>query len=233
MVGERLRPAWGVSRLVLPGDLPNASERSPEELERTIRGVGESGEFSDMQFVVLSGPSGSGKTTIVDRLLERSPVKLVKSISATTRKPRKNEVDGENYYFLTPQEFAERKANGEFLECAEVHGTGNWYGTLKSEVERARRMGGWTLLEIDVQGALQIMRQYPGALSIFLRTSSEAEYERRLRGRGTDAEDVIQRRLANARNELKFAPEYRHQVVNDDLDEAVGEIVNIISSWRR
>jgi guanylate kinase len=195
--------------------------------------MSEPGEFSDMQFVVLSGPSGSGKTTIVDRLLERSPVKLVKSISATTRKARKNESHGRNYYFLTAQEFAERKARGDFLECAEVHSTGNWYGTLKSEVERARRLGGWALLEIDVQGALQIMQKYPQALSIFLRTSSEEEYEKRLRGRGTDAEDVIQRRLANARNELKSAPHYRHQVVNDDLDHAVGEIVNIISSWRR
>ncbi len=195
--------------------------------------MSDSDEFSDMQFVVLSGPSGSGKTTIVDRLLERSPVKLVKSISATTRKPRKNEVHGRNYYFLTPEEFAARKARGEFLECAEVHGTGNWYGTLKSEVDRARRMGGWALLEIDVQGALQIMQKHPEAVTIFLRTSSEAEYEKRLRGRGTDAEDVIERRLANARNELKYAPEYRHQVVNDDLDQAVGEIVNIISSWRR
>jgi guanylate kinase len=190
-----------------------------------------SGDFSDMQFVVLSGPSGSGKTTIVERLLERSPVKLIKSISATTRAPRKNEVDGRNYYFLTPEEFAARRQRGEFLECAEVHGTGNWYGTLKSEVERARRLGGWALLEIDVQGAQQIMRQHPRALTIFLRTSSEAEYERRLRGRGTDAEEIIERRLANARNELKFAPEYRYQVVNDDLDRAVGEIVTIISSW--
>jgi guanylate kinase len=193
--------------------------------------VSESGDFSDMQFVVLSGPSGSGKTTIVDRLLNRSPVKLIKSISATTRAPRKNEVDGRNYYFLTPGEFAARRERGEFLECAEVHGTGNWYGTLNSEVERARSVGGWALLEIDVQGAQQIMRKHPRALSIFLRTSSEAEYERRLRGRGTDAEEIIERRLANARNELKYAPEYRYQVVNDDLDQAVGEIVNIISSW--
>ena len=193
--------------------------------------MSESGDFSDMQFVVLSGPSGSGKTTIVERLLQRSPVKLIKSISATTRAPRKNEVDGQNYYFLTSDEFAARRERGEFLECAEVHGTGNWYGTLNSEVERARQVGGWALLEIDVQGALQIMRKHPRALTIFLRTSSEAEYERRLRRRGTDAEEIIERRLANARNELKYAPEYRYQVVNDDLDQAVGQIVNIISSW--
>src|SRR5207253_2134875 len=131
-----------------------------------------------MQFVVLSGPSGSGKTTIVERLLERSPVKLVKSISATTRAPRKNEVDGANYYFLSAADFAERRARGAFLECAEVHGTGNWYGTLKTEIERARRTGGWALLEIDVQGALQIKDKYPRALTIFLKTSSEEEYEK-------------------------------------------------------
>jgi guanylate kinase len=193
--------------------------------------MSDSSDFNDMQFVVLSGPSGSGKTTIVDRLLERSPVKLVKSVSATTRPPRKNEVDGRNYYFLTESEFARRRQRGDFLECAEVHGTGNWYGTLKSEVERARRLGGWALLEIDVQGAQQIMQKHPRALTIFLRTSSEEEYEKRLRGRGTDAEEVIQRRLANARNELKYAPEYRYLVVNDDLDQAVGQIVTIISSW--
>jgi guanylate kinase len=193
--------------------------------------MSDSSDFKDMQFVVLSGPSGSGKTTIVDRLLERSPVKLVKSVSATTRPPRKTEVDGRNYYFLTENEFARRRQRGDFLECAEVHGTGNWYGTLKSEVERARRLGGWALLEIDVQGAQQIMLKHPRALTIFLRTSSEEEYEKRLRGRGTDAEEVIQRRLANARNELKYAPEYRYEVVNDDLDQAVGQIVTIISSW--
>lgn len=184
-----------------------------------------------MQFVVLSGPSGSGKTTIVERLLASSPVKLIKSVSATTRAPRKNERDGEDYYFLTADEFARRRQRGDFLECAEVHGTGNWYGTLKSEVERARRLGGWALLEIDVQGARQVMNCSSGALSIFLKTSSEAEYEKRLRARGTDADDVIERRLANARNELQHASEYRYEVVNDDLEQAVREIVHIISSW--
>lgn len=188
-------------------------------------------DFSDMQFVVLSGPSGSGKTTIVQRLLQSSPVKLVKSISATTRPQRSNETDGSDYYFLSPEEFQERRQRGEFLECAEVHGTGNWYGTLKSEVERARREGGWALLEIDVQGAQSVMRDCPQVLTIFLRTSSEADYEKRLRQRGTDSEGVIQRRLANARNELNLAPCYRYQVVNDDLDQAVREIVDHISNW--
>ena len=195
--------------------------------------MSDSNNFLDLQFVVISGPSGSGKTTIVARLLERSTVKLVKSVSATTRPPRKNEIDGENYYFLSSAEFTLRRQLGEFLECAEVHGTGNWYGTLRSEVERARRLGGWALLEIDVQGALQIMDKYPDALTIFLRTSSETEYEKRLRARGTDSEEVIQRRLANARRELEFAPKYRFQVVNDDLERAIEQVDNIISSWRQ
>jgi guanylate kinase len=195
--------------------------------------LSETADFSEMKFVVLSGPSGSGKTTIVERLIESSPVRLVKSVSATTRPPRKNEVDGVNYYFLSPEEFALRRDRREFLECAEVHGTGNWYGTLKSEIERARQLGGWALLEIDVQGARQITERYPRALTIFLRTSSEAEYERRLRGRGTDAEEIIQRRLANARNELQHAPDYRFQVVNDDLDQAIREIVHIIETWEK
>ena len=195
--------------------------------------MSDSGDFSDMQFVVLSGPSGSGKTTIVDRILHNPHVKLIKSVSATTRKPRKNEIEGDNYYFLTHEEFSRRRDQGDFLECAEVHGTGNWYGTLKSEVERARKLGGWALLEIDVQGAGQITQKFPQALTIFLKTSSAVEYERRLRGRGTDSEEIIQRRLANARTELKQAPQYRYQVVNDDLDRAVEEIVNIISSWRQ
>lgn len=188
-------------------------------------------EFNDMQFVVLSGPSGVGKTTIVERLINESPVKLIKSVSATTRPPRKNERHGQEYYFLSADEFRDRRNRGDFLECAEVHGTGNWYGTLKSEVQRARQLGGWSLLEIDVQGAQQIIDKFPNALTIFLRTTSSEDYERRLRSRGTDAEIVIERRLANARNELNYAQRYRHQVVNDDLERAVREIIAIISTW--
>lgn len=179
--------------------------------------------------VVLSGPSGSGKTTIVDRLLVESPVKLVKSISATTRAPRKGEAEGDNYYFLSSDEFRTRRERGEFLECFEVHGTGNWYGTLKSEIARAAREGGWSLLEIDVQGAQKVMREFPNTLSIFLRTSSEDEYEKRLRSRGTESEEAIQRRLKNAREELQFVQYYQYQVFNDNLDDAVHQICQILS----
>ena len=181
------------------------------------------------QLVVLSGPSGSGKTTIVERLLVESPVKLMKSVSATTRPSREGEVHGEAYYFLSSEEFEQKRARGAFLEYAEVFQSGYWYGTLKSEIERAAAESAWAFLEIDVQGALNVMQSYPKALTVFLRTSSELEYEQRLRNRGTESEDVIQRRLSTAREELQSADHYRFQVINDDLDTAVSQIVKIIT----
>src|SRR4029079_8356800 len=108
---------------------------------------------SGTRVVILSGPSGSGKATLVNRLINSAPVKLCKAVSATTRPPRKNEKDGEDYYFLTTEEFAGRRAKGEFLECEEVHGAGYWYGTLRSELKRAHDVNAWAFLEIDVQGA--------------------------------------------------------------------------------
>jgi len=182
--------------------------------------------------VVLSGPSGSGKSTIVDRLIAAAPVKLVEAVSATTRPPRTGEVDGKDYYFLSPEEFQQRRERGEFLECAEVHGAGYWYGTLRSELDRIRQTGAWALLEIDVQGALAVMREFPHAVTIFLTTPSEEEYERRLRHRGTESEEAIRRRLATAREELKSADRYRHRIVNDDLDRAVRDISQILVSER-
>ena len=110
------------------------------------------------------------------------------------------------------------------------HGSGFWYGTLKSELERARAAGAWAFLEIDVQGALEVMRQCPGAITIFLKTPSQAEFEQRLRDRGTESEEAIQRRLRTAQEELTFADRYRFQVVNDDLGRAVNRITEILSS---
>lgn len=180
------------------------------------------------RLLVLSGPAGSGKTTIVQRLLQESPVPLRKCVSATTRPPRTGEIDGEHYHFLSADEFERRRQAGDFLETAEVFGLGYWYGTLKSEVSRAAREGAWAFLEIDVEGALNVMREYPEAVTIFIRTSSEDEYEKRLRGRGTETEEVIQRRLAIARRELALADRYKYQVVNDNLDRAVDEIIHIL-----
>jgi guanylate kinase len=182
------------------------------------------------RIVVLSGPSGSGKTTIVKRLLAESPVPLRMSVSATTRPPRVREVDGQDYYFLSRDEFEARRLAGEFLEYAEVHKSGYWYGTLVSELGRAQAEGKWSLLEVDVQGAMSVMERFPDAISIFLMTPDVDEYERRLRSRGTEAEAVIQRRLQTARDELKMADSYRYRVVNDNLDHAVSEICRILAS---
>lgn len=181
------------------------------------------------RIVVLSGPSGSGKSTIVQRLLRESPVKLSMSISATTRPRRDGEIDGRDYYFLAPEDFETRRNDGKFLECAEVHKSGYWYGTLRSELDRAEAEGAWALLEVDVEGALNVVRDYPGALTIFLTTPSVTEYEQRLRARGTESEEVLQRRLQTAQNELELADRYRHRIVNDDLDRAVGEICGIVA----
>lgn len=192
--------------------------------------AGSGKSFGEFQVVVLSGPSGSGKTTIVNRLLRDSPVPLQMSISATTRPMRPGEVDGVNYHFLTQAEFDQRRAAGDFLEYAEVHKSGYWYGTLRSELDRIRASGCWALLEVDVQGALNIMQQYPEALSIFLETPSADEYERRLRSRGTESDAVIERRLQTARSELQLAVRYRHRVVNDDLERAVGTICDLLAA---
>lgn len=184
----------------------------------------------DLNILVLSGPSGSGKTTIVERLLTASPVPLMKVVSATTRQPRDGEVDGVAYYFLSRNDFERRRKQDEFLECAEVHRSGYWYGTLWSELERAAAGGSWAFLEIDVEGALRVMEQYPQAVTVFL-SVSEQDYESRLRRRKTEDEATIQRRLATARNEIQFADRYQHRVVNDDLDRAVTEIVGILAPY--
>lgn len=181
-----------------------------------------------LRIVVLSGPSGTGKSTLVNRLTTQQQVKLVKAISATTRPPRSQEQEGVDYYFLTPAEFQRRREAGEFVECFEVHGSNNWYGTLKSELQRARDAHSWALLEIDVQGAMQVVSQYPQTVTIFLRTPSETDFEQRLRARGTESEEVIQRRLQTARRELEQADRYGYQVINDDLDRAAAEIVQIL-----
>ncbi|MEX2113643.1 MAG: guanylate kinase [Pirellulales bacterium] len=181
------------------------------------------------KLIVISGPSGAGKTTLLARLLARFP-QLTPSISATTRPPRPGERDGVDYHFLTAEEFSRRQLAGEFLECCEVFGRGYWYGTLRSEVSPSLATGKSVVLEIDVQGTMAVLAAYPDAITIFVRPGDAAELERRLRGRGTDSEEAITRRLAVARRELARAGEYRYQVVNDNIDRAVQEIFEILTA---
>jgi len=176
--------------------------------------------------VVLSGPSGAGKSTVLRRLVAESGLRLHVSVSATTRPPRQGEVDGKDYYFWSRERFDEEKKSGAFLEWAEVYGRA--YGTLRREVEPYRRQGIGVILDIDVNGARQVRRLCPEVVSIFLRASCMEAYEERLRQRGTENEETIQRRLAGGLRELAHVAEYDHQVVNDDLDSAVARLRDII-----
>jgi guanylate kinase len=177
--------------------------------------------------VIISGPSGAGKSTVVRRLLKQCDVPLKLSVSATTRKPRPDEVDGRDYYFLSQSDFASRRERGDFLECMEVFGRGDWYGTLSSEVENGLEAGNYVILEIDVQGALRVLEQKPDCVTIFLHPGSMEELERRLRTRGTESETSIQRRLEVARREMEYLSRYRFEVINHTIDQAVLEICEI------
>lgn len=183
------------------------------------------------KLIVVSGPSGAGKTTLLKRMFAECHVPLVGSVSATTRLPRPGEVDGVDYHFLSKAEFERRRLAGEFLECCEVFGRGDWYGTLKDEVAPRLAGGKWVVLEIDVQGTLAVLRHYPDAVTIFIAPISVDELERRLRLRGTETEDALQRRLDTARRELAQAAVYRHRVTNDDLDRAVAELCHILKQY--
>ena len=182
----------------------------------------------DARVLVLSGPSGSGKSTVVRELAGACSEPIRPSVSATTRPPREGEVDGVDYHFLSDGEFHRRRDAGEFLETAEVHGRGFWYGTPWAEVDAAAAEGSWALLEIDVVGARAVLARYPDAVTVFLMTSTEEEFVRRLRARGTESEEDIARRLETAKAELREADGYLHRVYNDDLPAAVARLCDIL-----
>jgi guanylate kinase len=178
---------------------------------------------------VLSGPAGVGKDTLLRRALRGQPG-IRTSISVTTRQPRPREVDGVDYHFITPEEYQRLVADDALLEHAEVHGHG--YGTPADWVEAQLAAGTDVVLEIDVQGAERIRALRPATVLVFIAPPSMEELERRLRGRATEDEATIQRRLANARGEMAAIPRYDYVIVNDNLDEAVARFRETIEQVR-
>jgi guanylate kinase len=175
----------------------------------------------DPLVLIVSGPSGSGKSTLVEKILEVPGTLL--SVSCTTRSPRKTESDGKWYNFVTEGEFQQMVERGEFLEYAQVFGK-NWYGTPRKWLEKAQAEKKDLVLEIDVQGALQVKRKLPGAVAVFVLPPSRAELERRIRARGQDSEDEIHRRLERARQEMLNYSSYDFAIINDDLERAGREV---------
>lgn len=177
----------------------------------------------------MSAASGAGKTTLKDLVIKDFP-DIKYSISATTRKPREGEIDGVHYFFKTKEEFEQMIKDDALVEYNLVHG--NYYGTPKSFVEKTLAEGNRVLFDLDVFGKVNFDKVYPDATGIFILPPSDEELERRLRGRGTDSEDVIQLRLANAKKEIEFAKtkgKYEYTIVNDDLQKAADELRAILS----
>ena len=175
---------------------------------------------------VISGCSGVGKGTVINEFMRRNSGDFILSVSCTTRNPRPNEIDGVNYFFISREEFKFGVENDEFLEWAEF--SGNFYGTKKSYIEEGLRDKKNILLEIETQGALQIKQKMPEAVLIFIAPPSLEELEARLRGRHTETEEAIQKRLDFVKLELENSKQYDYVVVNDKVEYAVERIINII-----
>lgn len=182
------------------------------------------------KLIIFSAPSGSGKSTIINYLLGCN-LDLAFSISATSRLPRGSEKNGVEYYFLTPDEFRNKIANGDFIEYEEVY-KDNFYGTLKSEVERIREEGKNVVFDVDVVGGVNIKNIFGDeALSMFIMPPSVEELRKRLIGRNTDSMETIEKRLSKAEYEMSFAEKFDYIVINDDLDSAKNKALNIIKEF--
>ena len=188
--------------------------------------------MSKGKLIIVSAPSGSGKSTIVQWLMKEHPeLKLYFSISCTSRPPRGTEQNGVEYFFLSPEEFKAKIAASEFLEYEEVYAD-RFYGTLKQQVERQREAGQNVVFDVDVKGGVNIKRYYgEEALSLFIQPPSVGELRRRLVGRATDTAEAIEQRLAKAEYELTFAPQFDRVIVNDDLETAKQETLDVVSKF--
>lgn len=180
--------------------------------------------------IIFSAPSGAGKSTIVGYLLKKFPF-LEFSVSATSRKPRGEEVDGKHYYFFSTDQFESKIRNGEFVEYEEVY-AGSYYGTLKSEVERIWDKGNIIIFDIDVKGGVNLKRLYgANAMAIFIQPPSIEELRKRLIGRGTDSAEAIERRVAKAAEELTYAGKFDKIIVNDSLEVALKEAEDMVAAF--
>jgi len=187
--------------------------------------------MKDGKLIVFSAPSGSGKTTIVRHLLKQEELNLEFSISATSREKRGEEVNGKDYYFLSAKEFKTKIKNEEFLEWEEVY-RDNFYGTLKTEVERIWSLGKHVIFDIDVSGGLRIKRKFPDqTLAVFVKPPSIDELKIRLKKRKTESADKINMRIAKASAELATAPLFDVVIENDNLDKALNEAYNLVSNY--
>lgn len=173
---------------------------------------------SSGRLIILSGPSGAGKSTVVRHLLEECDLPLKLSVSATTRSPREGEKHGQHYFFLSDEEFQQRREAGGFLECKEVFGLGCWYGTLREQVTTGLKAGNWVILEIDVQGAVALMDDNSlSPITLFIHPGGMKELEHRLRSRGTETEEAIRARLETAHNEMQQMHRYQFEVINGSI----------------
>jgi guanylate kinase len=188
------------------------------------------GKSSARKLVIFSAPSGAGKTTLVQYLL-KSDLNLGFSVSAASRQKRTNEVDGIDYYFITPESFKNKIATGDFLEWEEVY-KDHYYGTLKSEVERILQNGHHVIFDVDVKGGLNIKKYYGNrALAVFVMPPGIQRLEERLRGRQTESESSIRNRVAKAAGEIEFAPEFDRIIINDDLEKACSEAYKLVRDF--
>ena len=189
-------------------------------------------DVSAGKLIIVSGPSGAGKSTVVRKLMADCPLPIMLSVSVTTRSPRSGEVDGQDYLFVSKEQFQSMRSDNAFLECKEVFGRGDWYGTLRKTVAEGLSAGKWVLLEIDVQGAMTVIQQCPDVISFFVHPGSQGELEKRLRGRGTDSEQAIARRLEVAAEEIQSMHKYRYEIINQEVELSALEMCQLLQNHR-
>lgn len=187
-------------------------------------------ETKSGRLIIFSGPSGVGKTTILQQLHEKCELPLIESVSATTRPQRPGETDGVSYRYMTKEQFLTHVENDDFLEYTEVFGRGDLYGTLREPVDQSLKQGKWIILELDVVGALKVLKIHPDAITIFVHPGSIEELERRLRGRGTESEEALTRRLEVAKGELEASSNYTNIVFNTSVEQTVIEICQLLTA---